>query len=299
MPGRLTLHDINSAGDVLVSADQGRREIMAGQRSTPDERNLSWCDWSFLTDISADGSRIAFIEQASAARGSVGAIYLRKTDGSPAVHLGDGHARTLSPDGKWVAAMCAGPDHLDLLPVGAGESRAVPVRGLEMMVWWDWLPDGKRLLVWGNEPEHGNRVFELAIDGDGTVRAITPEGVKWPAAISPDGLHAALTGPDNRLMIYPIAGDSEAREVPGSRPGDQALLWGSDGALYVYRFARVRTAIERIDLSTGARTVWQELKPDPVGVMNIQPVMVSENLDSYAYSYRRFLSELHVVKGLL
>ena len=299
MPGRLTLHDINSAGDVLVSADQGRREIMAGQRSTPDERNLSWCDWSFLTDISADGSRIAFIEQASAARGSVGAIYLRKTDGSPAVHLGDGHARTLSPDGKWVAAMCAGPDHLDLLPVGAGESRSVPVRGLEMMVWWDWLPDGKRLLVWGNEPEHGNRVYELAIDGDGTVRAIAPEGVKWPAAISPDGLHAALTGPDNRLMIYPIAGDSEAREVPGSRPGDQALLWGSDGALYVYRFARVRTAIERIDLSTGARTVWQELKPDPVGVMNIQPVMVSENLDSYAYSYRRFLSELHVVKGLL
>ena len=299
MPGRLTLHDINAAGDALVSADQGRREIMAGRRSTSEERNLSWCDWSFLTDISADGSRIAFVEQASAARGSVGAIYIRKTDGSPAVHLGDGHARTISPDGKWVAAMCAGPDHLDLLPVGAGESRTIPVRGLEMMVWWEWLPDGRRLLVWGNEPDRGYRVYELAIDGDGTVRPIAPEGVKWPAAISPDGLYAALTSPDNRLMIYPIAGNSDAREAPGSRPGDQALLWGTDGALYVYQFARVRTAIERIDLATGERTMWQELKPDPVGVMSIQPVMVSENLDSYAYSYRRFLSELHVVKGLL
>lgn len=300
MPGRLYLHDINAAGDVLVSADQGRREIMAGRRSTPgEERNLSWCDWSFLTDISADGSRIAFIEQGNAARGTVGAIYVRKTDGSPAVHLGDGHARTLSPDGKWVAAMCGGPDHLDLLPVGAGESRRIPVNGLEMLVWWDWLPDAKRLLVWGNEPNRGNRVYEVAVDGDGAIRPIAPEGVKWPLAVSPDGLFAATTGPDNRLMIYPVDSASDPREAPGSKPGDQALMWGSDGALYVYQFARVRTVIERIDLATGTRTPWQELKPDPVGVMNIQPVMVSENLDSYAYSYRRFLSELHVVKGLL
>ena len=282
-----------------MSAEQGRREILAGRHSVAAERNLSWCDWSFLTDISADGSRVAFIEQAAAARGSVGAIYVRKIDGSPAVHLGDGHARTFSPDGKWVAAMCGGPDHLDLLPVGAGEARKVPVRGLEMMAWWNWLPDGRRLLLWGNEPNHGNRVYELLVDGDGTVRPITPEGVKWPVAISPDSSAAALTGPDNRLTIYPITGDAEPREVPGSQPGDQAVIWGGDGALYVYRFGRVTVVIERIDLSTGARAAWQELKPDPVGVMNIQPVIVSANLDSYAYGFRRLLSELHVIQGLL
>ncbi len=33
------------------------------------------------------------------------AIYLRKTDGSPAVRLGDGNRPALSPDGKWVACM--------------------------------------------------------------------------------------------------------------------------------------------------------------------------------------------------
>ena len=300
LPARVTVHDFRRDGALLMSSQSGRREIVAGRRGVPGERNLSWCDWSFLGDISADGSRVVLVEQAAAARGTLGGIYVRKVDGSPAVHLGDGHARTISPDGKWVAAMTSGPDHLDLLPVGAGESKTVPVRGLEMMVWWNWFPDGRRLLVWGNEPDRGSRMFEVALDGDGLVRPIGPEGVKWPVAIAPDSRHVAVTGPDERLMIYAMDGDAEPREVAGSRRGDQALRWGDDNALYVYQFGRVRTAIERIDLSSGARTEWQELKPtDPAGVMNIQPVVLSADGESYAYGFRRFMSELHVVTGLL
>src|SRR6202011_352303 len=133
----------------------------------------------------------------------------------------------------------------------------------------------KRLLVWGNEQDRGQKMYELPIDGGGTVRPIGPEGVKWPAAISPDGAYVALTGPDERLMIYTVS-DADAREVPSSRRGDQALLWGTDNALYVYKFARVRTAIERIDLETAQRSEWQELKPaDPAGVMNIHPAHVA------------------------
>ena len=299
-PARVTVHDIRGDGALLMSSELGRREILAGRRGVAGERNLSWCDWSLLTDISADGSRIVLVEQAAAARGTVGGIYVRKVDGSPAIHLGDGHARTISPDGKWVAVMTSGPDHLDLLPLGPGESKLVPVKGLEMMAWWNWFPDGRRLVIWGNEVGRGNRMFEVAVDGDGTVSPIGPEGVKWPIAIAPDGRHVAVTGPDERLMIYAAAGDAEPREVTGSRRGDQALLWGDDDALYVYQFGRVRTAIERIDMSSGARTEWQELKPaDAAGIMNIQPVVLSANRESYAYCFRRFMSELHVVTGLL
>jgi hypothetical protein len=300
MPGRLAVHDIRNNGDTLLSVDQGHREILAGRPGRSPERNLTWFDWPFLTDVSADGTKIVLEEQGAAARGTVGAIYVRNIDGSPAVHLGDGLVRTMSPDGKWVAAMTGAPDHLDLLPVGAGITRTIPVKGLEMMVWWNWFPDGKRLLISGNELNHGQRLYELVIDGDGTLRPFGPEGVNVPFAISPDGTQVATTSPDERLMTYSVADDREPKEVGGSRRGDQALQWGKDNALYVYQFARVRTAIERIDLATGERSEWQELKPaDPAGIMNIQPVNVSANLETYAYGYKRFLSELHVVKGLL
>jgi hypothetical protein len=296
----MSLHDISRDGRILISNEQGRREIIIGTRGASSERNLSWFDWSFLTDISADGSWIAFVEQGAAARGAVSTIYMRKVDGSPAVHLGDGSGRTISPDGKWIASMPDKPDRLDLLPIGAGDPRVVPVKGMEMMVWWNWFPDGKRLLVWGNEFNRGQQMFELAIDGDGTVRPVGPEGVTWPIAISPDGLRVAVTGRDDTLIIVSVANEGAPVAVPNSRRGDQAILWGSDNALYVYQFARIRTLIERIDLTTGERTVWQELKPaDPAGVMNIHPAHVAADLKSYAYGFRRFLSELYIVEGLL
>ena len=50
-------------------------------------------------------------------------VYLRKTDGSPAVRLGSGEGMALSPDGKWVLAQRLNPSpaQLVLLPTGAGE----------------------------------------------------------------------------------------------------------------------------------------------------------------------------------
>ena len=32
------------------------------------------------------------------------AVYIRKTDGSPAIRLGEGNGLSLSPDGKWALA---------------------------------------------------------------------------------------------------------------------------------------------------------------------------------------------------
>jgi hypothetical protein len=100
-------------------------------------------------------------------------------------------------------------------------------------------------------------------------------------------------------MIFSVSDTEPPKEVPAGKRGDQVLLWGKDDAIYVNQIGRSRTMIERIDLATGSRSPWQELKPaDPAGVMNIQPVVLSQNLESYAYSYRRFLSELYVVRGL-
>ena len=299
VPGHLSLHDIAPNGDVLLSYDHVIREVIAGRRGG-ESRNLSWFDWSFLTGISNDGSRIVFEEQQTM-RGQHPGIYVRKLDGSPAVHLGEGHAHGFSPDGKWVLVRPEG-GAFELVPVGAGEARAVACNGLEEVLWWQWLPDGKRVLLWGNAPGEGTGIFELALDGDGTVRPIgTAQVADWLQAISPDGKHLAATNArDETLFIQAIAGGEEPVPVRGSRPGDHPVLWSEDGGLYVHQIARTNALLERIDLTTGERTPWHELRPaDAAGVSNVQPVFLAKDRETYAFSYRRMLSEMFLARNLI
>ena len=105
--------------------------------------------------------------------------------------------------------------------------------------------------------------------------------------------------PDRAPMIYPLAG-GEPVPIPGSRPGDLPIQWSHDGAIYVFRPDRLCIAINRIDLTTGARTPWHVLRPsDPAGIMDIQPIFMTRDGNHYAYAYRRFISDLYIVEGLL
>src|SRR5438128_9982008 len=89
------------------------------------ERDLSWLDWSAPKDLSLDGKRLLFTESGEAG-GENYSTYLRGTDGSPAVRLGDGVRFALSPDQGWVLSRLPRPlVPFDLLPTGAGESRAL------------------------------------------------------------------------------------------------------------------------------------------------------------------------------
>ena len=91
------------------------------------ERDLSWLDATNLADLSPDRKRALFYEL-GVGGGPKGSVYLRGTDGSPAVRLGDGTAQALSPDGRWAIARTTAP-HLDLIPTGAGTSRRLERAG--------------------------------------------------------------------------------------------------------------------------------------------------------------------------
>src|SRR5438445_494758 len=64
------------------------------------ERDLSWLDVTYTRGMSDDG-RTVLLGEGGFGGGANGSIYLRKTDGSPAIRLGDGYPISLSPDGKW------------------------------------------------------------------------------------------------------------------------------------------------------------------------------------------------------
>ncbi len=296
--GRFTLNDIARDGRLLMAVESGRREMVQGTRGGV-ERNLTWLDWSFLAGISPDGSRVVFEEQVGARRNSANAVYVRKADGSPAVRFGEGTVRSFSPDGRLIGVIPPGSDSLHLLPVGVGTPKTVPLRGLESCVWWDWTPDAKRLVIWAHSGDSGNRHFALTIDGDEPPQPVSPSGCGWWFGISPDSTSIVAAMPDRAPVIYPIAG-GDPIPIPGAERGDLPIQWSNDGAVFVFRPDRLRIAIHRIDLATGARTHWHDLRPsDPAGIMDIQPIFMTRDGQHYAYAYRRFISDLYIVEGLL
>jgi hypothetical protein len=82
--------------------------------------------------------------------------------------------------------------------------------------------------------------------------------------------------------------------------GEVPIQWTSDRrSLYVYRPVQEVARISLLDLSSGRRTFWKELKPfDAAGSSMILNVVMTPDGKSYAYSYGQMLSDLYLVEGL-
>ena len=300
MPGRLTLHDISADGRVLVAIENGRREAVSGTRGDSQERNLSWFDWSRLCGISRDGSFIAFEEQAAGVQG-LNTVFIRTTDGAPAVRIGEGRARgnPISPDGEWLAIAVGTPPHLEIVPVGVGEPKIVECELTELSA-WQFHPDLNRLIVLGNHPSEPKQLFEVAIGGGAPLRAITTGmTLSGSFALSHDGAMIAA-GTDQRVMLIPVEG-GEARPLPGCSSGDVPLEWSADNrALFVSERGQATLKVFRIDVESGERSEWLPIRPDdPAGILDIMPVHITPDGSTYAFGYRRLLSDLYIVTGLL
>ena len=300
VPGRLTLHDISSDGKVLVAIENGRREAVAGNRDGSQERNLSWFDWSRLCGVSHDGSFIAFEEQAAGVQG-LNTVFIRTTDGAPAVRIGEGRARgnPISPDGEWLAIAAGSPPHLEVVPIGVGEPRIVQCDLVELSA-WQFHPDMKRLIVLGNHSGESKQLFDVPIDEHSQARAITTGmTLAGSFALSHDGTTIAA-GTDPKVMLIPVDG-GEPRPLPGCHPGDVPLEWSADNkAIFVSERGQATLKIFRIDIESGAREEWLPIRPDdPAGILDIMPVHITPDGMTYAYGYRRLLSDLYIVTGLL
>jgi Tol biopolymer transport system component len=295
-----TLQDVDAGGRALLTRRAFRRELVGRAAGSATETNLSWLDWSHPEDLSGDGRIVLFDEQNQNQAGNY-AIYVRGTDGSPAVRLGEGQSLALSPDGKWALArtFAASASGLVMLPLGAGEPRVLSPPGIELTA-GQFFPDGRRLLLCGHEAGRPSRLFTVELP-DGTPKAISSEGVsmlRW-SALSPDGRSVVARGPDGALGLYPTQG-GEPRRLAGATLDDVPLRWAGDGkGLYVQRGTGVPARVDVVDLASGARRPWKELRPpDPAGVLAIGPILMSADGQSYVYSYRRQLDDLYLVEGL-
>ena len=298
VPGNLILLDIGGDGKVLLSHGSNRPVIYGMVPGAAKERDLTWLDYSIDAHLSNDGSTLLFTEQGFAG-GPQYAVYVRGTDGSPAVRLGKGNAQALSPDGKWALAIdLAPPSHLVLLPTGPGQPRSLPRHAIgEFQAAW-WV-DAERVAFAGTEAGHGARIYVMDLAG-GPPRAVTPEGVlAVDDPVSPDGRYVVgMTDVEGKL--YPLAG-GDPIPIPGWLPGTFATGWSADGRSVLVRsnFGELPARVERVDVSTGRRTLWKELgPPDLAGGRSIIGISITPDLRYYVYTYTSRLSNLYLVDGL-
>jgi len=302
VPGHVTLYDIAADGRVLLRTDTRQEGILGVAPGETVERDLSCLDASELAGISDDGRVIAttIVGESGGVKGSV---YLRKTDGSPPIRVGDGAAWAISPDGKWISAYASSDPLIRrfvLLPTGAGEEREISIAKLHNMnAVFGWSQDGKTLFVHGPGATKNWQNY-LWNPKSGDLHPIGPEGVgDGIPLVSPDRGQILATGPDSRAWVYPVDA-AEGKPAAGISEHDVVAGWGADGrSLYVvmHHDQNKTLPVSSVDVVTGERKLWKEIKPSrPVD--QVLRLRVTPDGRAYAYNYIVKTSELYVAEGM-
>jgi eukaryotic-like serine/threonine-protein kinase len=301
VPGELTILDVGKEGNVLLTRGNDRAGMIGLAPGETKEKDLSWLDWSVPGNLSPDGRAILFYESGEGG-GPKYAVYLRNTDGSPAIRLGEGSGLSLSPDGKWaLSRLNVVPSPLVLYPTGVGDLKVLKDDGLNHMA-GAFLPDGKRFVFTGNEAGHGARLYIESLE-DAKPKPLSMEGVGGIATgglvLSPDGSAVALRGPDQKTYLFPVDG-GEPKLVSATETGEFPTAFSTDGrSLFVITRGQIPAQAFRIDVATGQRTFWRSFEPaDAAGIDTIRRVQLSSDNKSYVYGYTRTLSDLYLVQDL-
>jgi eukaryotic-like serine/threonine-protein kinase len=293
--GIIVMQDVARDGRVLLSTVNSRLGILFVPPDHAAPRDLSWLDSSLIYELSNDAQSIVFVELSNG-QGRNSAIYLRKTDGSPAIQLGYGNRPSLSPDGKWVACIHHEADRstLMLLPTGPGESQFPKIDGMHFDG-VEWFPDNKKILFTGNETGHEMRTWTYDLQTNKT-RPLTPEGTRG-TRVSPDGKWF-VTVDAHKLLLSPISGGN-SKAILDLENGESVVRWSGDGRyLFLQQREPASIKISRVDVATQRKEPWLVVKVPEPGAQFFGPLAMSADGKACATTFQRDLANLFLVRGL-
>ena len=290
------LHDVAKDGQVLLSRESWRRQLVGFFPGDRAEHPYSWLDSTNPTAISNDGHWLSFSEA-----GEVYALqgdklgYYRRTDGSAAISLGAG-AASISPDGKWILTYGRRPKLL-LQPVGAGEPKELPTPGLTVFDTADWSGDGRQIVYEALTSENEWNVYTQKID-KGPPVLVKAKGRNAVPTLSSDGTTVALHE-GNRVSggIFLYTAGSKPIAAKGVAASEYPVRFVDSGrSLLVADMSGKDVDLTLVDLTSGHRKLWKHLS---LGVASKRrPLVVTPDLKYYAYDSPRYSSDLYLVENL-
>jgi hypothetical protein len=294
--GNTVIQDVGPDGRRLILRSDNFNRVWVKGTSDVAPKDLSWLDVTFMPILSGDGSLLVFGDGSSAS-GDNYAIMLRRTDGSPAVRLGEGADYSMSRDKQWViSGLPSVPPKLMMNPTGAGTPRRLDNGEFSGIIGATFLGDGSRIVACGSEPKHAVRCYVKRVAG-GPFKPITPEGV-GNAVASPDGEHfVAATGEGYRQFAV---ADGTSQPVPGIKRADEVLRYSPDGKFLWTWHPKVQPVrVEQIDLATGSRSLLlPPFAPRRAGVTGVGYVALADDPHTYAYIEREAAGYLFQLKRI-
>jgi len=292
------IHDISSSGRVLLSTEEHRTTMALVEHGSSEERDLSWLDNTYGPRLSHDGSEVLFTDLSEQA-GNDYAVYVRKSDGSPAVRIGQGGFGTdLSPDGKWALIMLAGDpaQRVRIVPVGPGKGHVFHWDGIDP-IWAYWFPDGQHILLGARQSGQAAGLYVTDVNG-ATPKLVSPDGFVEPG-VAPDG-HSLLILRKGAWVIVPIP-DGGTKPAAGLQTGDFPIAWASDPEhVFVQVNGATGFSIYKIDLVSGGRELWQTVTPkDQVGLrLTSSPSAITPDGRWLAFTFGTQLGQLYLSDSL-
>ena len=290
----LSLEDVAPDGRALLSAGTPRVRVLWGALRDTADRDLTWFDHATRPTVSGDGKLVAYTESGEGA-GSKYGIFVRPASGEAAVRVVDAGNGAISPDGRQVVAQDVQDSRIVyLVPTGAGAPKRFTVTTLAKITACSWFPDGRHIILIGNEPAHQVRSWRFD-PATGALAAITAEG-SVGRVVSPDEHYLAVATAADRYLLDLRSGSRTA--MKGVEQADAAIGFTADSsAIYVFQPDPQGGRILRVDIATGTRTLVRTLRPaDPSGLRTIFQPSVSLDGEHFAYSVSSLLSQLFLLK---
>jgi len=308
--GRLELTDVGPGGRGLAIVSSHQRQALGRAPGATRDVDLTWLDAQAPVGLSSDGSRVLLARFGDWNMSGQANLYLRPTDGGPAVKIGAGSTdAALSSDGRWVGTFEAdakGQIAFRVIPTGAGASRLYPLPSSWEGVWFD--PLGPRVFL-RDESRH-------SINGINLVTGVVTPDVVPPSVnffsgqnpFSPDGRRMIFgdfgastlaDGNPSHLLLFEGEG-TKPRPAVGNLSSEAVAGWDEASTeVYLYNRNAIPAEVVRWNPLTGARRPFVEIvPPDPSGVWGIQMLRITPSGRAYAYSVVRRLSDLYLIEGL-
>ena len=262
--------DTRPDGRVLFTREDAKFGVFVRSIAEGTERELTPSDSAWGPSFSTDGKWILMTDG-----GEVGndyAVVIRPVDGSPAIRLGAGNARNLSPDGRWAVANLFSTGQCVVYPTGAGAPIILDTRPLERCDAAAFLPDGRYLRVVGNEPGQPTRGYRMDFSKGTPARFELPRGFANILFTSKSGRALGL-GQDGRMLL--AATDGTVTEARGVLRSDRILRWSDDDRWLFVASPGPNPAVFQVDLATGNR------KAVPTATLENRPGLLLSGLADY------------------